>query len=124
MLHPDLVIETAPGFGEEITNEQEIIDYLLEEDHVCFAIGDIAMEVEFSPDRAAFIGWVDSYNDIIFYYDNGSGNHEPVDLTINCCPEERFMCYEPEVIRDIILHFCRTGERNPKYSWAEDEMEG
>ena len=112
MLHPDLEIETAPGFGEEINDEQDIIE-LLEGDHVCFTVGDIAMEVEFSPNRAAFIGWIDSYNDIIFYYDNGSGNHEP---------EERFMCYESEVIRDIILHFCRTGERNPKYNWVEDEM--
>lgn len=122
MLHPDLEMESAPAFGEKITDEKEVLE-LLEEDHVCFTIGDIALEVEFSPDRAAFIGWIDSYNDIIFYYDNGSGNHEVIDLIINCCPEERFMCYDPEIIRDIILHFCRTGERNPKYNWVEDGME-
>ena len=58
----------------------------------------------------------------VYYFDNGSGNMESVPLLINFCPEERMMCYEFEVVKDIIQYFIETGERNPKYSWIADEM--
>ncbi|MCI8945640.1 MAG: hypothetical protein HFI91_01080 [Lachnospiraceae bacterium] len=99
------------------------IDELLQQDHVCFDVGDNAMEIEFSPEGAAFIGWIDTYNDSIFYYDNGSGNREVVDLMINCCPEERMMCYDQEILKEIVYYFCETGERNPRYNWIEDMFE-
>ena len=119
MLHPDLKINASPDFGDQITDENEL-DELLKEDHISLTIGDIALEVEFSPAKAAFIGWVDEYNDDVFYYDNGSGNSEPVELIYNYCPEERMMCYDKNIIKDIVYYFCETGERNPKYAWIED----
>lgn len=115
MLHPDLMVN-----GKKISNEKELESFFNSEHFTC-EIEDVALEVEYSEERAAFIGWVNG-DEEIFYFDNGSGNDEPVDLLINVCPEERMMCYDAEAIKDIIYYFCETGERNPKYSWIQDEF--
>lgn len=83
--------------------------------------GDFSLTVEFDKNRAAFIGWYDECNDEFYYPDNGSGNTEPVDLLVNVCPEERFMCYDMANIQAIVAHFCETGQRNPDYTWVLDE---
>ena len=80
-----------------------------------------SLSVEFDKHRAAFIGWYDESNDEFYYPDNGSGNTETVDLLVNVCPEERFMCYDMADIKAIAAYFCETGGRNPHYTWALDE---
>ena len=115
MFHSNLTVN-----GEKVSNEKELEDFLNSEHFTC-EIEDYALEVEFSEGRAAFIGWLNS-DEEVYYFDNGSGNDEPVDLLINVCPEERMMCYDADVIKDIVYYFCETGQRNPKYNWIEDEM--
>ena len=44
-------------------------------------------------------------------------------MMINCCPEERMMCYDQEILKEIVYYFCETGERNPRYNWIEDMFE-
>lgn len=83
--------------------------------------GDFSLSIEFAKNRSAFIGWYDECNDEFYYPDNGSGNTEPVDLLVNVCPEERFLCYEMADIKAIVAHFCETGERSPHYTWVLDE---
>ncbi len=51
---------------------------------------------------------------------NGSGNMDSVSLLINVCPEERMMCYDLNILKDIVAYFCETGLRNPKYNWMEE----
>lgn len=117
MLHSDLIVN-----GKKLLNENEL-DTFFTSEHFSCGIGDFSLEVEYSEDRAAFIGWIDESSDEVYYFDNGSGNDEPVDLIINVCPEERMMCYDPDIIKEIVYYFCETGSRNPKYNWIEDEME-
>lgn len=107
--------------GNKISDFQELEKFFASEHFTC-EIGDCALEVEYSKERAAFIGWLNG-DEEVFYYNNGSGNDKPVDLIINVCPEERMMCYDAEVIKDIVYYFCETGERNPKYDWIEDGVE-
>lgn len=115
MLHSELTVN-----GQKISNEKELESFF-ELDRFSCEIEDAALEVEYSEDRAAFIGWING-DEEVFYFDNGGGNDEPVEQLINFCPEERMMCYDTETIKDIIFYFCETGERNPKYNWIEDEM--
>lgn len=116
MIHPNLKVN-----GKKVSGEKEIED-LFNSEHFSCEIGDNSLEVEYSKSRAAFIGWI-SGDEEVFYYDNGSGNEEPVDLIINVCPEERMICYDPDIIKDIVCCFCKTGERNPKYKWIEETFE-
>lgn len=81
----------------------------------------VSLDVEFSPARDAFIGWVDEYNESVWYYDNGSGETEPVDLLVNGCPQARLMCRSRSDTAAIITHFCETGERWPGCKWVPDE---
>lgn len=115
MLHPDLKVN-----GKNVKDENEF-DELLKSDHLTCEICDTSLEVEFSKDRAAFIGWINEYDGEVFYFDNGSGNDEPVDLIINICPEERMMCYDPNAVKKIVYCFCQTGERCSEYSWIQEE---
>ena len=96
---------------------------VLDSEIVEFEFDDYCLHIEFSEEGDAFIGWIDNYNEEFFYFDNGSGNTESVDLIINVCPEERMMCYDSNVLKEIVLYFCETGERNPNYNWIEDPME-
>ena len=80
------------------------------------------LEAEFDPDGAAFIGVVDEVSGKAHYFDNGSGNEEPVELMINVCPAEKMMCYDKEAAADIIMHFCNTGNLHPGYKWIEEEI--
>ena len=80
------------------------------------------LEAEFDPNGAAFIGVVNEINGTAHYFDNGSGNEEPVELMINVCPAEKMMCYDKEAAADIIMHFCNTGNLHPKYNWIEEEI--
>lgn len=82
--------------------------------------GDFSLSIEFDKHRAAFIGWYDEYNDNFYFFDNGSGNAESVDLLVNVCPEERFLCYNMADIKKIVTYFCETGERCPDYCWELD----
>ena len=113
MINPNQTIN-----GNAITEEKEIEAYFSMDQFSC-AVDDYWLEVEFSEERGAFIGWGNP-DEEIFYFDNGSGNTDSVDLIINVCPEERMMCYDPDVIKDIVNYFCETGLRNPNYNWIED----
>ncbi|MDD6656249.1 MAG: hypothetical protein PUE95_02930 [Lachnospiraceae bacterium] len=113
MLNEDLFIN-----GEKI-NTKDQIDAFYNEARFSCTINDYALEVEFSIDGAAFIGWLNCEEEI-FYYDNGSGNKDSVNLLINVCPEERMMCYDLNILKDIVAYFCETGLRNPKYNWIEE----
>jgi hypothetical protein len=125
----DIKLKTGGSLKENLTvnrkqvsNEEEIMA-LLNDDIVELEIGDHCLHIEFSEDGHAFIGWIDMYNDENYYFDNGSGNTESVDLIVNVCPEERMMCYDQDVLKEIVLYFCETGLRNPKYNWIEDTFE-
>lgn len=107
--------------GKQVGGENEVEAALASVRFTC-EIGDKALEVEFSEDRAAFVGWLNG-DEEIFYFDNGSGKNNPVDLIINVCPEERMMCCEPDTIKNIVYYFCETGERDPRYRWIEDSFE-
>lgn len=115
MINKNLMIN-----GQHIKHENEIEAFFLK-DHFSCSIDDYCLEVEFSEERHAFIGWLNGEEEI-FYYDNGSGNTDSVDLLINVCPEERMMCYDPCVLREIVFYFCEKGLKNPKYNWIEDEF--
>ena len=78
------------------------------------------MEVEFSEEGAAYITLTNEITGTVYSLDSGSGGEEPVELLINVCPAEKMMCYDKEVISDIVMHFCATGEKNPKYTWEEN----
>ena len=105
--------------GEAVSSEEDILSFFDEDTFEC-VIDDYSLNVEFSSDGNAFIVWCDSYNDEVSYYDNGSGSSENVDLIINVCPEERMMCYDFDVLKDIVLYFCETGMCNPDYDWIEE----
>lgn len=114
MLHLDLKVN-----GKKLSSEKELERFFSLETFSC-NIGYTFLQVEYSDGRAAFIGWGDEYSDEVFYFDNGSRNLKSVALCINVCPQERMMCYDDNVIRDIVIYYCQTGERNPKYKWIED----
>ena len=105
--------------GKPVSSEEEILSFFDETIFEC-EIDDYSLNVEFSKEGDAFIVWVNSYDDEIYYFDNGSGNTESVDLMINVCPEERMMCYDMEILKDIVLYFCETGMNSPDYDWTED----
>ena len=106
--------------GHRITREEDITPFF-QEDHFSCDIDDYCLEVEFSSDGNAFIGWLNG-DEEIYYFDNGSGNTDSVPLRINICPEERMMCYDRDVLKDIVKYFCEFGLRNPKYNWIRDEF--
>ena len=106
--------------GQRITKEADITAFF-QENHFSCEIDESCLEVEFSPDGNAFIGWLNG-DEEVYYFDNGSGNTEPVTLRINICPEERMMCYNPDALKEIVLYFCETGLRHPKYRWIRDEV--
>ena len=125
----DIKLRTNGTFNEDLTinrkpvsNEEQLMS-LLDDDIVELEIGDNCLHIEFSEEGHAFIGWIDTYNDENYYFDNGSGNTESVDLIVNVCPQERMMCYDQNVLKEIVLYFCETGLRNPKYNWIEDTFE-
>ena len=125
----DIKLRTNGTFNEDLTinrkpvsNEEQLMS-LLDDDIVELEIGDNCLHIEFSEEGHAFIGWIDTYNDENYYFDNGSGNTESVDLIVNVCPQERMMCYDQNVLKEIVLYFCETGLRNPKFNWIEDTFE-
>lgn len=115
MINQDLIIN-----GHSITKEEDITAFF-QKDHFSCSIDDYCLEVEFSPDGNAFIGWLNG-DEEIYYFDNGSGNTDSVPLRINICPEERMMCYDRDVLKNIVMYFCETGLRNPEYNWIQDEF--
>ena len=106
--------------GQSISKEEDITAFF-QEDHFSCEIDEYCLEVEFSPDGNAFIGWLNG-DEEIYYYDNGSGSTDPVALKINICPEERMMCYDRDILKEIVLYFCESGLRHPKYNWIQDEL--
>lgn len=115
MINKNLMIN-----GQRITKEADIIAFF-KKDHFSCSIDDYCLEIEFSPDGNAFIGWLNG-DEEVYYFDNGSGNTVSVPLRINICPEERMMCYDRDVLKDIVMYFCKTGLRDPKYNWIPDEF--
>lgn len=106
-------------------NENDIRMLLKEPENlmrVSCVTDDAGLEAEFDMDGAAFIGMVNEAAGKAYYFDNGSGNEEPVDLMENVCPAEKMMCYDKEAAADIIIHFCSTGELHPEYNWIEEEI--
>lgn len=65
MLHEDLRVN-----GKKLSNEKEL-EKILQSAHFTCEIGELALEVEFSEKRAAFIGWLSGEEDI-FYFNNGT----------------------------------------------------
>ena len=108
---------------ENAPSVEEILAALNGDDIVEFEFDDYALYVEYSEEGNAFIGWIDTCNEENYYFDNGSGNTEMVELKINACPQERMMCYDAEALKEIVLYFCETGEMNPKYNWIEEPIE-
>lgn len=115
MINNNLIIN-----GQIITKEEDITAFF-QKDHFSCNINDYCLEVEFSPYGNAFIGWLNGDEEIC-YFDNGSGNNDSVALRINICPEERMMCYDSTALNEIVLYFCESGQRNPKYHWIQDEL--
>ena len=107
--------DNAPG-------EEEIMA-VLDSEIVEYEFDDYCLYIEFSEEGNAFVGWIDMCNEENYYFDNGSCNTESVDLIVNVCPEERMMCYDSNILKDIVRYFCETGLRNPKYNWIEDPLE-
>ena len=107
---------------ENVPGVEEIMD-ALNDDIVEYIFDDYSLYIEFSEEGNAFVGWINSYDDENYYFDNGSGNTEMVELKVNVCPEERMMCYDAEALKEIVLYFCETDEMNPKYNWIEEQDE-
>ncbi len=78
------------------------------------------MEVEFG-EKGCFMVFSEQDGEVIRYFDNGSGNHGVVDLLINCCPEERLMCYSKETLMQVIETFLKTGRQDGRFHWIDDE---
>ena len=107
--------------GLKITKENDVLAFFKEKRFSC-NIDEYYLEVEFSANGNAFIGWLNG-DEEVYYFNNGSGNTDSVELLINICPEERMMCYDMAVMRDIVLYFCESGLRHPKYDWISDEFQ-
>ncbi len=123
MLGAEVVVDGIP-VTDERTLEQILDDLDVGEPfgHMSCHRKGVCLEVECAVSGAAFIGWIDEVEEDIFYFDNGGGGMEPVDLLINVCPEERMMCYDSACTREIVLHFCATGERSACCRWIADEL--
>ncbi len=117
MLHPDLIVN-----DKKITTLQQLEPFF-SADRMSCEVGECALELEFSPERGAFIAWFGEDEEDIWYFDNGSGQQQPVDLTINVCPKAWMMCYPAEDIWAVVEYFCETGKRHPGYGWVPETFE-
>lgn len=116
MFHADLTIETDLII-KKITNENQWDRFFNKENYFNCKIGDLILSVEYSKKgRSAMICWMNGYEET-FYFINENKNGEYLS------PLERLDCDNEKIIRDIVLYFCRTGQRHDKYSWiAEDDI--
>lgn len=118
MFHADLTIDADLMIeGKKVTNENELNDFFNAEHHFNCRIGERILSVEYSPkDRSAIICWANGFEET-FYFISENKNDELLR------PLERLGCYDEAIIKDIVLYFCETGERNLKYCWiAEEEI--
>lgn len=109
--------------GKEIESREELENMLYATgslEHIVCSKNDKALDIEFAESGSAFIGWIDEYDDDVFYFDNGGDDVNPVALKINICPQGRMMCHDIAAVKEIIDYFCEAGERHPKYNWIED----
>lgn len=67
----------------------------------------------------AHIGIVDMYNDINYYYNNLSESKELISIAGQVF-EKWMVCYEKEILIEIILTFFKTGEKLSKVEWYEE----
>lgn len=116
MFHADLTIETDLII-KKITNEDQLNQFFYEEDYFNCRIGEFILSVEYSKkDRSAMICWMNGYEETSYFI-----NENKKDECLS--PLERLGCDDKKIIRDIVLYFCRTGQRHDKYSWiAEDDI--
>lgn len=79
---------------------------------------DTAMSV-FCENGTYHVGIVDMYNDMNYYYDNGSGDQTLVDIDGNMF-EARMVGKDLSVLWQIILTFAQEGKRCERVAWSEE----
>ena len=79
---------------------------------------DTAMSV-FCENGTYHVGIVDMYNDMNYYYDNGSDDKTLVDIDGNMF-EARMVGKDLSVLWQIILTFAQKGKRCEQVAWIEE----
>lgn len=79
---------------------------------------DTAMSV-FCENGTYHVGIVDMYNDMNYYYDNGSDDKTLVDIDGNMF-EARMVGKDLSVLWQIILTFAQEGKRCEQVAWIEE----
>ena len=79
---------------------------------------DTAMSV-FCENGTYHVGIVDMYNDMNYYYDNGSDDQTLVDIDGNMF-EARMVGKDLSVLWQIILTFAQEGKRCEQVAWIEE----
>lgn len=108
----------------EITyNLMQEIKQMLEKQTICLlelqnGVNDTAMSV-FCENGKYHVGVVDMYNDMNYYYDNGSDDHTLVDIDGNMF-EARMVGKDISVLWQIILTFAQEGKRCEQVAWIEE----
>jgi len=108
----------------EITyNLMQEIKQMLEKQTICLlelqnGVNDTAMSV-FCENGKYHVGVVDMYNDVNYYYDNGSDDHTLVDIDGNMF-EARMVGKDISVLWQIILTFAQEAKRCEQVAWIEE----
>lgn len=79
---------------------------------------DLSMTV-FYEKGIAHIGIIDMYNDIVYYYTNGSNDPELVAIAGNMF-ENNMICKDNGLLYDMINYFVLNGKPNPDVEWIEE----
>lgn len=80
---------------------------------ICTA-GSSSLHIQYFPEGTALIAWIDTYSGLIYYF----VNHD--DALYKLCPEKEMVCQDAETLKNILLYFYETAEKNPNYHWIED----
>ena len=121
------ILHIQPTQGLFVNSERMHFGYSEEKQEVLFELVIISPEMirnAFNSDALDQLSSPANADYLIFHsnYDNESGNTDPVALKINMCPEERMMCYDRNILKEIVLYFCEFGLRHPEYNWIQDEL--
>lgn len=79
---------------------------------------DLSMSL-FCENGISYFGIVDIFNDINYYYDDGSGNNNLI--PINGQVFEKWMvCEDNSLLWEAVLFFAHHGERSLKVNWRQE----
>lgn len=110
--------------------ENEITDSLLEKIKVCIdnntftrmefksLKNDIGMTIYYE-NGLSHIGIVDMYNDLVYYFCNGTKDETLIDIAGQMFASD-MVCRSNDILYKIITYYVRTGKRYPHVKWIKD----